>query len=181
MGKRVWQLAAGAASMLWFTAVAAGQLTGSMQVNLQVNRGCEIAGIAGRTDFGRLDFGAHGPVWSDYLTADGNATSNGAVRIVCSPDVRGFLVSLDAGRNGDQSSRYLVQRDAGGRVVGRIPYNVYRDPARSVPYVPMLPQSFLVDGRQDDVTLPIFGVVNGMTRAVPSGNYEDLLGITLDW
>ncbi|EIF80917.1 hypothetical protein BP354A_1932, partial [Burkholderia pseudomallei 354a] len=38
-----------------------------------------------------------------------------------------------------------------------------------------------VDGGRDDVTLPVYGVVNGMTRAVPSGTYEDLLGITLDW
>ncbi|AOJ82623.1 MULTISPECIES: Csu type fimbrial protein [Burkholderia] len=181
MRKRVVQTMGGAAFMLAFATVSAGQLTGAMQVNLQVSRGCEVAGVAGSADLGRLDFGAHGPLWSDYLTADGRATSNGAVRVVCSPDVDGFLVSIDSGRNGDQSARYLVTRGAHGRVVGRIPYHVYRDAARSVPYVPLMPQSFLVDGRQDDVTLPLFGVVNGMTRAMPSGAYEDLLGITLDW
>ncbi|AJW52881.1 Csu type fimbrial protein [Burkholderia pseudomallei] len=181
MHKREVQVVSGAAFMLFFAAVSAGQLTGTMQVNLQVSRGCEVAGVAASGDLGRLDFGAQGPLWSDYLTADGRATSSGAVRVVCSPDVNGFLVSIDGGRNGDQSTRYLVKRGANGRVAGRIPYNVYRDAARSVPYVPLMPQSFFVDGGRDDVTLPVYGVVNGMTRAVPSGTYEDLLGITLDW
>ncbi|WP_438332466.1 Csu type fimbrial protein [Burkholderia pseudomallei] len=181
MHKREVQVVSGAAFMLFFATVSAGQLTGTMQVNLQVSRGCEVAGVAASGDLGRLDFGAQGPLWSDYLTADGRATSSGAVRVVCSPDVNGFLVSIDGGRNGDQSTRYLVKRGANGRVAGRIPYNVYRDAARSVPYVPLMAQSFLVDGRRDDVTLPVYGVVNGMTRAVPSGTYEDLLGITLDW
>ncbi|AGZ26788.1 spore coat U domain-containing protein [Burkholderia pseudomallei] len=181
MHKREVQVVSGAAFMLFFATVSAGQLTGTMQVNLQVSRGCEVAGVAASGDLGRLDFGAQGPLWSDYLTADGRATSSGAVRVVCSPDVNGFLVSIDGGRNGDQSTRYLVKRGANGRVAGRIPYNVYRDAARSVPYVPLMPQSFLVDGGRDDVTLPVYGVVNGMTRAVPSGTYEDLLGITLDW
>ncbi len=181
MHKREVQVVSGAAFMLFFAAASAGQLTGTMQVNLQVSRGCEVAGVAASGDLGRLDFGAQGPLWSDYLTADGRATSSGAVRVVCSPDVNGFLVSIDGGRNGQQSTRYLVKRGANGRVAGRIPYTVYRDAARSVPYVPLMPQSFRVDGGRDDVTLPVYGVVNGMTRAVPSGTYEDLLGITLDW
>ncbi|MBF3543181.1 SCPU domain-containing protein, partial [Burkholderia pseudomallei] len=58
MHKREVQVVSGAAFMLFFAAVSAGQLTGTMQVNLQVSRGCEVAGVAASGDLGRLDFGA---------------------------------------------------------------------------------------------------------------------------
>ncbi|MBF3543200.1 SCPU domain-containing protein, partial [Burkholderia pseudomallei] len=58
MHKREVQVVSGAAFMLFFAAASAGQLTGTMQVNLQVSRGCEVAGVAASGDLGRLDFGA---------------------------------------------------------------------------------------------------------------------------
>ncbi|KWF59861.1 spore coat U domain-containing protein [Burkholderia pseudomultivorans] len=161
--------------------VHAGQLSGAMDVSLQVRSGCQIGGVASATDFGRLDFGEHGPTWTDYPTADGRATGGGPVRIACSPNIDGFLVSIDSGRNGTQSTRYVAKRDSAGRVVARAAYNVYRDPARSVPYVPLVPQSFRVDGAHAEVALPLFGVVQGHAQPLPAGIYEDLLGITLDW
>lgn len=181
MRKRVMQVI-GAAAIAWpFAVMPSGQLTGTMQVSLQVSRGCEIASMVGNANFGLLDFGAQGPLWADYLMADSRATSNGAVHITCSPEVSGFRVSVDSGRNGNQSTRYLVRRDALGHMVGQIPYNVYRDAARSEPYVPLLPQAFVIDGRGSGVTLPLYGVVNSRKEAIPAGNYQDLLGITLDW
>nr|WP_230950172.1 spore coat protein U domain-containing protein [Burkholderia cepacia] len=102
-------------------------------------------GFASATDFGRLDFGEHGPTWAEYLTADSRAADSGQVSIACSPNIGGILVSIDSGRNGPQSTRYVVKRDAAGHVVARTPYKVYRDPARRTPYVPLIPQSFRVD------------------------------------
>ena len=181
MRKRVMQMIGGVAIAWPFTAMPSGQMAGAMQVSLQVDRGCAIAGMVGSANFGRLDFGAQGPLWSDYLTADSRATSNDTVQIICSPEVSGFRVSVDSGRNGNQSTRYLVRRDALGHAVGQIPYNVYRDAARSEPYVPLLPQAFVIDRRGRGVTLPLYGVVNSRDEAIPAGDYQDLLGITLDW
>ncbi|MEQ5842834.1 spore coat U domain-containing protein [Paraburkholderia acidicola] len=181
MRKQFMQMIGGVAIAWPFTAMPSGQVTGAMQVSLQVNRGCAIAGLVGSANVGQLDFGAQGPLWSDYLTADSRATSNGAVHIICSPEISGFRVSVDSGRNGNQSTRYLIKRDKLGHVVGQIPYNVYRDAARSEPYVPLLPQAFVIDGRGRGVTLPLYGVVNSRNEAIPAGDYQDLLGITLDW
>ncbi|MCA8089365.1 spore coat U domain-containing protein [Burkholderia anthina] len=153
-----------------------------MDVSLQVRSGCEVGNQVGAVDFGRLDFGQHGPTWAEFLTADGRSTAaGGQVRVVCSPNIDGFLVSVDGGRNGTQATRYVVKRDGAGHVVARVPYNVYRDPARSVPYVPLIPQSFRVDDDHTAVALPLFGVVQGQAQALPAGIYQDLLGITLDW
>ncbi|MBN3787166.1 spore coat U domain-containing protein [Burkholderia sp. Ac-20353] len=164
-----------------FAGAFAGQANGALNVSLQVRSGCQVGGALNGADAGSLDFGTHGPTWSEYLTTDARASGGGQLRVTCSPDIGGFLVSVDSGRNGLQSTRYLVSRDTAGHVVARVPYNVYRDPARSVPYVPQIPQSFLVDDRRSAVALPLFGVVNGQTQAVPAGTYEDLLGITVDW
>lgn len=165
-----------------FLCAHAGQLSGAMDVSLHVRSGCQVGALAGTADFGRLAFGEHGPTWVDPLTADGRSTAaGGQVRVACSPDIDGFLVSIDSGRNGTQATRYVVKRDAAGRVVARVPYNVYRDPARSLPYVPLIPQSFLIDDAHTEVALPLFGVVQGQAQALPAGIYEDLLGITLDW
>ncbi|MGS0893971.1 Csu type fimbrial protein [Burkholderia stagnalis] len=164
-----------------FVGIQAGQVNGTMNVNLQVRSGCQVGGGLGGADFGTLDFGMHGPTWTESLTTDALPSGGGPLHVVCSPDIGGFLVSVDSGRHGLQSTRYLVRRAAAGPVAARVPYNVYRDPARSVPDVPRIPQSFRVDDRRGGVALPLFGVVGDQVQAVPAGTYEDLLGITVDW
>jgi len=160
----------------------AGRISGAMDVSLQVRSGCQVIGLTSTAEFGRLNFGEHGPTWTAALTADGQSKSDGGqVRVVCSPNIDGFLVSIDSGQNGTQSTRYLTKRDMAGRVVARAAYNVYRDAARSVPYVPLISQSFGFDGAQSEVVLPMFGVVQGQVQPLPAGIYEDLLGITLNW
>ncbi|MCA8293494.1 spore coat U domain-containing protein [Burkholderia sp. AU30198] len=164
-----------------FAGIQAGQVNGTVNVSLQVRSGCQVGGGPVGADFGALDFGTRGPTWSEPLTTDTRPSGSGPLHVVCSPDIGGFLVSVDEGRHGLQSTRYLVRRDAAGRSVARVPYNIYRDPARSVAYVPQIPQSFRVDERRDAVALPLFGVVGTQMQFVPAGTYEDLLGITVNW
>jgi spore coat protein U-like protein len=156
------------------TGAAAGGFEALVQVSVEISPGCLIMGA----DFGRLDFGAPGPLWSGTLMTDARAS---VARVVCSPEIAGFLISIDGGRHGDPSSRFLVRPAVAGGRVARLPYNVYRDAARRTPYVPGIPQAFFVDDGNRSVAVPLYGAVSSPAGAPPSGRYEDVLGITLNW
>jgi hypothetical protein len=47
--------------------------------------------------------------------------------------------------------------------------------------VPGIPQIFPVDAGGRGVAVPLYGSIGGQGGALPSGRYEDVLGVTLDW
>lgn len=168
-------LAAGAAALLP-TGYSQAAITGQIQATLVVDVGCEVtqgSSLSGNiNDFGILDFGQTGPIWSNALSAElTNTAGGGSLEVTCDSSISGFNVSIDGGQRGN---RTLAGVTAPGNTVA---YDVYQDPARSTPYEKDTPVNFPSTGTA--VPVPVYGAIEPGTAAADT--YKDTLLVTLDF
>ncbi|NIE77299.1 spore coat protein U domain-containing protein [Pantoea sp. Tr-811] len=159
--------------------VAHGTTTGFIQARLEISAACQInSGDQPPATLGNpgvMDFGQRGPNWEQPLrTRVDGAAGDGNLQISCTPEVRAFNVSINAGLNGGDG----VRRLSNGNVM--IPYQLAVDPSGNSHYGIGQARAFLINST-DQVPIPIFGVVVAQPRALPAGLYRDTLRVTLDW
>lgn len=176
---RSWALAA-FGTLLLLADDAQAAITGQIHARLTIISGCEVSSGATPTpgspvsDFGLLDFGEHGPTWTNPLNANLTNAGNGRLEVACNPSVTGFTVTIDGGVNGDGTTRRLSNGTQ------TIPYRLFLDASGSDSYTIGQQRNFAVtSGAQ--VPIPVFGSVVANTSAVPAGVYTDTLTVTLDW
>ena len=175
------------AAMLWFTAgTAEAQLSGTLDVNLNLTSACTIAGDnnPSTADFGELNFGEAPATFVGQLTASatGGAGGSGQVQLVCSPDVTSVNIAIDEGQNpGEGEEVGLGARALAGPSSGFVPYRVYQDSGHTVEYsTTAVPFTIPVAGEPFD--LPIYGVIDKTgPDALPSGAYTDTLSVTVQF
>ncbi|MCU1748845.1 spore coat U domain-containing protein [Pseudomonas sp. 6D_7.1_Bac1] len=170
-------LSVGALLLLADSAHAA--ISGQIHARLIIIAGCEVTkGVidpgSPASSSGLLDFGEHGPTWSNSLKAGLNDAGNSNLKIACNPSVNGFTVTIDGGAHGDGSTRRL----SNGRQT--IPYRLFLDAAGSDSYSIGQRRNFAVT-HGTPIPIPVFGSVVAITSALPAGVYTDTLTVRLDW
>lgn len=162
-----------------YIATAQAAITGQVDVKLNVSTGCTVEGstVAGNLNqFGTLDFGNTSGKWDNILTAQVAASATGShLNVKCdSTTPVNFTVAIDGGQRADRSLKHTSSTDL-------VSYNVYRDAARTTPYVINTAQNFTANtGVSEQV--PIFGAIaanSGTAKA--QGDYKDTLLVTVNF
>lgn len=164
-----------------YIATTQAAVTGQVDVKLNVSTGCTVegstdTGSGNMNQFGTLDFGKTSGTWSNVLT--GQVASSGTgnhLTVKCdSTDPVEFTVAIDGGERADRSLKHTAGTDT-------VNYSVYRDAARTNPYVINTAQTFTAAaGVAQEV--PIFGAIaanNGTAKA--QGDYTDTLLVTVNF
>jgi spore coat protein U-like protein len=158
---------------------AHGTTTGFIQAQLIISAACQISSDetqpATLANPGLMDFGARGPNWEEPVRSRvDDVGTQGRLQISCTPEVRAFKVSINAGMNGDDGIRRL----SNGREL--IPYQLAVDPAGRSHYPVGQARPFVINSTRQ-MPIPIYGVLVAQPRALPAGLYRDTLRVTLDW
>ena len=141
----------------------------------EVSKGPDVAPVTPESGAAMLDFGSHGPTWSDGMTTGVTDGNKAPLAVSCNPSlVSSFTVTIDGGVNGDGTTRRL----SNGRQT--IPYRLSADALGRSTYSIGQQRNFVVT-RGTQVPIPVFGSVVANTRALPAGIYTDTLTVTLDW
>lgn len=162
-----------------YIAATQAAVTGQVDVKLNVSTGCTVEGAqvnGNMNQFGTLDFGHTSGQWSNVLTGQVASSAKGThLTVKCdSTDPVDFTVAIDGGERSDRS----LKNTAGADTVN---YSVYRDAARTNPYVINKAQTFTAEaGVAQEV--PIFGAIaaNNST-AKAQGDYTDTLLVTVNF
>ena len=190
VGPRRARPAALALAALLATAAAAplgaATLSGTLGARMMLLSGCVINGGPGTVsgaDFGALEFGSRpatfvGPV---SATASGGEGGAGVTQIVCSPEITAFSITVDGGMHPGQGSGIGTGSRAMSNGGVYLPYDVYRDPGHTIPYVASSAiTGIAVPTAGNPFALPIYGLVNKTSAvALPAGAYTDQLQVTL--
>lgn len=170
-----YSIAALSGLMLGDAALAA-QL--QVEVRVTVQRGCVLAAQvrdAGPQSLGVLDFGNAARLDDPAGPLSAELPGARLPRLECNPDTA-YQVQVDAGQHGGSGAvRYLAATGA-----TPIPYRIYSDPARQVPFLVDQPLS----GRVPDtgsVTLPLYARIESLAQVPRVGQYTDLLKVTVSW
>ncbi|EPG40837.1 Csu type fimbrial protein [Acinetobacter colistiniresistens] len=162
-----------------FIGSAQAAVTGQVDVKLNISTGCTVEGskIDGNMNkFGTLDFGKTAGNWDNVLTAQvASSGTGGHLSVKCdSANPVDFTVAIDGGERSDRSLKNTSADDL-------VPYNVYRDAARTNLYAINAPQTFTVaNGQAQEV--PIFGAIAANTgEAKAQGDYTDTLLVTVNF
>nr|WP_228272257.1 spore coat U domain-containing protein [Acinetobacter bereziniae] len=162
-----------------YTATAQAAVTGQVDVKLNVSTGCSVEGSTvdgNMNQFGTLDFGKTSGTWTNVLTAQVASEGTGNhLSVKCdSTTPVDFTVAIDGGQRADRSLKHTTAADL-------VNYNVYRDAARTNPYVINTTQSFTAAaGVAQEV--PIFGAIAANTgTAKAQGDYTDTLLVTVNF
>lgn len=162
-----------------YIATTQAAVTGQVDVKLNVSTGCSVEGstVTGNMNkFGTLDFGKTSGVWSNTLTAQVASSATGShLNVKCDGTTPvDFTVAIDGGQRADRSLKHTTAADL-------VSYNVYRDAARTTPYVINTAQTFTAaTGIAQEV--PIFGAIaanSGTAKA--QGDYTDTLLVTVNF
>ena len=116
-----------------YIATAQAAVTGQVDVKLNVSTGCTVEGstVTGNMNqFGTLDFGKTSGQWSNVLTGQvASSATGGHLAVECDgANPVDFTVAIDGGVRADRSLKNTTAADT-------VNYNVYRDAARTNPYV----------------------------------------------
>lgn len=173
--KKTLTLLAGCISMLYATnTLAAGSISGILNVKLIIGSGCVVAGgsTSGSTnDFGTIDFGTHSAL-SSIITAQSAAAGGGSnIQLNCTLALP-YNVSLDGGANYSASSRHM----ANGAT--QVQYQLYQDSARLIPW----PVSTGVPGLGTGAATNfiVYGTVPNQASPA-AGTYTDIVNATVTW
>ena len=162
-----------------YIATTQAAVTGQVDVKLNVSTGCTVEGATVNgtmNQFGTLDFGKTSGTWSNTLTAQVASSGTGNhLTVKCdSTTPVDFTVAIDGGQRADRSLKHTTAVDV-------VNYNVYRDAARTNPYVINAPQTFTAaTGVSQEV--PIFGAITANSgTAKAQGDYTDTLLVTVNF
>ncbi|PMR73995.1 Csu type fimbrial protein [Billgrantia endophytica] len=149
-------------------------VSGQVQATLNIDSGCEVNGsVSGSAnDFGELDFGRSGPIWSNVLTAELATGGGGALEVTCDSGVGSFSVSIDGGLNGD--------RALSGPDSNTVDYELYQDAGRTQEFVANTPVSYTVSSG-DPIAVPVYGSILPNATAKDAGLYTDTLTVTVEF
>lgn len=172
-----------------FNAQAAGNLTGEVGTQMVLQAGCYVANAANAgnsgVNLGTLDFGAQPSTFTGILTtgSTGSVGGAGATQIVCSPDVNSLMVSVNGGNNAGQGASVGTGSRAMKLGSSYLPYEVYSDTALTTAYPSNASAlGMSLPGTGAPVTLPVHGRINKTSNSgMASGNYVDVLQVTLSW
>ena len=165
---------------------SAQTLSGNLNATMRISTGCVISGAAGGgstgVNFGTLDFGTHPATFSGTADAQPTAGAGGSgnTQILCSADVTVISVTVGAGLHPGQGSALGAGSRAMQSGANYIPYEVFQDPAHSLPYPTTAVTNIPVTTPGSAFALPIFGRVNKTgAQTLPFGIYTDTLAVTL--
>lgn len=157
----------------------AATATGTLQVQATVQATCSVnTSSAGAIGPALLDFGTITNLTAD-VTADTTAgtVANGAVSTLCSTGTT-WTLTADGGQNVTGT-----QRQMSNTATGVLPYNLYRDAARSL--------SIGINDAANPVatgtgtgsaeTTPVYGVIPAGTAMPPAGSYNDIVTLTVTY
>ena len=152
-----------------------------IDIRFEVRSGCTVAaGSAGLAvpdvlvTFGEQAADAPGPI--DAMGAAGGGVP--LLTLTCSSSFTNDAaptVVLDAGLHGQGGQRYMRGPDG-----GQIPYLLFRDQARSIPYDPTTPTQISLPTAGIGAPIAIFGRVPAVGD-VPLGRYTDTVTLTLSY
>lgn len=152
-----------------------------VDVRFEVRSGCAVA--AGSGDLALpdvlLSFGeaaAGVPVPIDAMAAAGGGVP--LLTLSCSSSFTNDAaptILLDAGLNADAGQRHM--RGPGG---AKVPYLLFQDRARSIPYDPTTPTQISIPTAGIGVPLAIYGRVP-VLGDLPAGRYADTVTLTLSY
>lgn len=181
-----------AASLLTLAAIGlapmaqAQTLAGTLNARMMLTSGCVIYGSAGTTtgaNFGTLDFGSRAATFTGSViaVAMGGEGGAGSTQVVCSPEIAGITISVDGGTHAGLGSANGVGTRAMSNGSAFIPYDVFQDPAHTIPFIASTASSALsVPITGLPFVLPIYGMATKTNPiALPSGLYTDQLQVTL--
>jgi spore coat protein U-like protein len=137
--------------------------TATMEVYLKVTSACRV-----QTD--RLDFG---------FPAKGAKTASASTTITlnCTPGVN-YRVGIDDGQYFDNGSRRMYGGQSNG-VVFYVPYRIYHDAARSLPWDNLAGSAMGTMPLTGSVTLPVFGTAD--LKNVRANEYRDTVTVVLEF
>ena len=179
MISKISKIALTSLALTSFAATTQAAITGQVDVKLNVSTGCTVDGstVEGNLNkFGTLDFGRTSGTWTNVLTAQvASSTDGGQISVQCdSADPVAFTVAIDGGERSNRSLKNTAGEDL-------VPYNVYRDAARTNLYAINAPQNFTAAGGQSE-EVPIFGAIAANTgTAKATGDYTDTLLVTVNF
>ena len=157
-----------------------GTITGTVEVSITLEAGCEVNGSSGPADvdFGAIDFGEHSTL---FLEATAQAQfDQTAITVLCSPGTEPkFKVtsSLHDDHSGS-TAHYAMKHSSDSQYV---PYNLYRDSGNSDAVEPNA--SYPLDGDADGITpqnLTLYGKAYGQ-GGLTAGAYNDTLTLALEF
>lgn len=162
--------------MLGDAALASQQLQVEVRVNVQ--RGCVLLGQpgdAGPQSLGVLDFGSTARLDAPGGPLSAELPATRLPHLECNPDTA-YQVQVDGGQHGGVGEvRYLVANGA-----RPIPYRLYSDPARRVPFAVDQPLSGRVPAT-GTLELPLYARIEPLAQVPRAGQYSDLLKVTVSW
>lgn len=141
----------------------------SFQVAATIANGCVVSG---GTLFGTLDFGTHPSNANGNFNA--SLTPNTSLTLACTPGTA-LSMSINGGNN------YTTIRNVKQSGFSTLlPYLLYADSAHTIPIG--LNQNVSVSySNSNNIIIPIYGVLQLNGANNPSGNYTDVLTVTLSW
>lgn len=161
---RVLAVAVGAVATMHATPAAAKEKTATVEVFLNVVSTCRV-----QTD--RLDFGF--PVKGAK-----SAQASTVITLQCTPGVN-YRVGIDNGDHFDGTERRMWGGQANGQV-WYVPYRIYRDAARVVPWGNTPTNSAVgVMPLTGTVTLPVYGSAD--LKNVRASEYRDTVTVVLEY
>jgi spore coat protein U-like protein len=175
----------GGALVFAVPAAAQGTLSGTVAATLTLTSSCLISGdsVTSGANFGTLDFGTAPANFTGSLTtqATGGAGGPGQTQIVCSPDVEGVDVSVDAGQHAGQGAAVGDGARALASGAAFVPYDVYSTSSFTTAFpVDGSVVSVPIDTAGAAFDLPLFARINKTSpAALPAGTYTDSLAITI--
>jgi len=157
----------------------AATATGTLQVQATVQSTCTVNTTStGATGPALLDFGTLTNLTTD-VTADTTTgtVANGAVSTLCSTGTT-WTLTADGGLHVSGTQRQMANT-----ATGLLPYNLYRDAARSL--------SIGVNDAANPVatgtgtgsaeTTPVYGLIPAGTAMPPAGSYTDTVTLTVTY
>jgi len=149
-----------------------------VQVRVNVQHGCVLLGQtrdAGPQQLGVLDFGSAARLDDPTGPLSAQLPGSRLPRLECNPDTA-YQVQVDGGQHGGVGDvRYLAAEGA-----NLIPYRIYSDPARRVPFVVNQPLSGRVPAT-GTIELPLYARIEPLAQVPRAGQYTDLLKVTVTW
>lgn len=162
-------------------ALAAGSISGQLDVRLTIGEGCSISngGASGSfNQFGTLDFGVNADLSAAIDAESSSSAGANAIQIICSPTLA-YNVTVDGGQN-SQGVQRRMQNQTNGLTNNYVSYDLYQDASRTTAWVAGTP--FANTGTGDPISLVFYGRVPQVASPAPAaGTYTDSVLVSIDW
>ncbi|EKE82112.1 spore coat U domain-containing protein [Idiomarina xiamenensis] len=164
-------------STLFFAGqLQADQITGTMGVTAVIGDGCQVDNVStggGSNDFGTLDFGTLSSLTA-YIDAQGGGAAGAGFQFTCTSGLP-YQIGLDTGLYASGGDRRMSDGS------NFIPYELYQDSARSVPWGEIGSADQLTSsGTGSQQTHVVYGRIPPTTTP-PAGTYNDTVQVTVTW